>query len=110
MKQNSSDDVREITRDAFLSTNDSDSIRCLRRLDGVRWAIGSAILHWFHERPYPTWTPHGKWGFCLDPKLKWNSTDWQKYVKCFRNALDKYEVCKRTLDRACREFGKAKMP
>ena len=109
-ENNSPDNVQTFTGNAFLSTNDSHSIRCLEQnLYGVGETIASAILHWFHELPYPTWTPHGKWGFYLDPKLKWNSTDWQEYVKGFRDAVNEFEVCKRTLDRACRECGKANM-
>ena len=36
VETNSSDDVREMTHDAFLSTDDSDRIRCLKRnLNGI---------------------------------------------------------------------------
>ena len=107
---NNPDDVREITRYAFLSTDDSDSIRRLQRnLDGIGWAIGSAILHWFHECPYPTWTPHARWAVQLCQN-SWSSTRWQDFVNYCRDRADEYEVCMRPLDRAFRECGKANMP
>ena len=111
VETNSPDDVTEMTRDAFLSTNDSDRIRCLKRnLDGIGWAIGSAILHWFHECPHPTWTPHAKWAVKLNPNQHFSFTRWQDYVNYCRAIADEYEVCMRTLDRAFRECGKANMP
>ena len=108
---NSPDNVEKFTRNAFLSTNDSDSICWLEQnLYGVGWAIASSILHWFHEYPYPTWTPHAKWSVNLKPKLDWSSTHWQNYVNYCRDKAEKYEVSMRTLDRAFRECGKANMP
>ena len=110
VETNSPDDVREMTRDAFLSTDDSDRIRCLKRnLDGIGWAIGSAILHWFHEFRYPTWTPHARWAVQLCQN-SWSSTRWQDFVNYCRDRADEYEVCMRTLDRAFREYGKTNMP
>ena len=110
VEPNSPDDVEKWTKNAFLLTNDSDSIRCLEQnLKGVGWVTASAILHWFHERPYPTWTPHAKWAVKLDPKLDLSSTRWQDYVNYCRTKADQYEVDMRTLDRAFRECGKANM-
>lgn len=106
--ENRPDNVEEFTRDAFLLTNDNDSIRCLDRLDGVGWAIASTILHWFHEYPYPTWTPHAKWAVQIDENT-FNSTRWQNYVNYCRTKAEKYEVSMRTLDRAFRACGKANM-
>ena len=108
VERNSPDNVKRFTRNAFLLTNDSDSIRCLCRLHGVGWAIASAILHWFHECHYPTWTPHARWSVQIDED-SFNSTRWQNYVNYCRTKVDKYEVSMRTLDRAFRECGKANM-
>ena len=106
--KNRPDNVEEFTRNAFLLTNDNDSIRCLARLVGVGWAIASTILHWFHEYPYPTWTPHAKWAVQIDEDT-FNSTRWQNYVNYCRTKAEKYEVPMRTLDRAFRACGKANM-
>ena len=108
--ENRPDNVERFTKNAFLLTNDSDSIRCLEQnLKGVGWAIASTILHWFHEYPYPTWTPHAKWSVKLKPKQSFSSTCWQNYVNYCRTKADKYEVSMRTLDRAFRACGKANM-
>ena len=109
VKKNSPDNVEGFTRNAFLFTNDTDSIRCLEQnLKGVGWAIASVILHWFHECPYPTWTPHAKWAVEIDED-SFSFTRWQDYVNYCRTKADKYEVPMRTLDRAFRECGKANM-
>lgn len=65
VKENCPDHVREITHNAFRATID-DSMRCLRDLTGVDWAIGSAILHWFHECRYPIWDKNARWSVQLD--------------------------------------------
>ena len=111
VETNSPDDVREMTHDAFLSTDDSDHIRCLKRnLNGIGWTIGSAILHWFHECRYPTWTPHARWCVQLDESQYRNNFErWKAYTLFCRDIADEYEVCMRTLDRAFREYGKANM-
>ena len=99
VETNSPDDIEEITRNAFLATDDSNSIRCLRRLDGIGWAVGSAILHWFYEGRYPIWDRHARWSVQID-KDHCSFKRWKAYVKFCRAIADKYEVCMRTLDRA----------
>ena len=106
VKTNSPDDVEEITRKAFRETDDVKSIRCLRRLKGVGWAIGSAILHWFHNDRYPIWDIHAKWSLQLDKGLNGSNKRWKAYVKYCKNIADEYEVCMRTLDRALFRYGK----
>ena len=105
MKTNSPDDVKEFTRYAFLATDDSNSIRCLRCLDGIGWAIGSAILHWFHKDRYPIWDRHARWSVQLD-KDHCSFKRWKAYVEFCRAIADQYEVCMRTLDRALLQYGK----
>ena len=101
----SPDDVKEITRNAFLSTDDSDSIRCLRRLGGVNWAVASAILHWFHDDCYPIWDRHARWSVQID-KNSCSFKRWKAYVDFCRAIADKYEVDMRTLDRALLLYGR----
>ena len=109
VETNSPDDVKEITRNAFRSTDESDSIRCLEQnLHGVGWVIASAILHWFHECHYPTWTPHARWSVQIDED-SFSFTRWRDYVNYCRAKADQYEVSMRTFDRAFRECGKANM-
>lgn len=74
--KNHPNDVKKMTRNAFRATvNDSiyylDNQRPRRDfgLHGVRVPIGSAILHWFHEAPYPIWDRHAIWSVQLDKSL-----------------------------------------
>ena len=109
MKTNSPDDVKEITRKAFRETDYIKSIRYLRCLDGIGWAIGSAILHWFHEDRYPIWDRHARWAVRLNEcqhQYKNNYERWQAYVEFCRFTANQYEVCMRTLDRALLQYGK----
>ena len=109
VKTNSPDDVKEITRNAFLATNDRNSIRCLRSLTGVGWAVGSAILHWFHKDRYPIWDIYARWSVRLNEcqhQYKNNYERWQAYVEFCRAIADRYEVDMRTLDRALLRYGK----
>ena len=100
-----SDDVKKITRNAFLSTDDSDSIRYLRCLAGVDWAVASAILHWFHNDCYPIWDRHARWSVHLD-KDHGSFKHWKAYVEFCRTIAVKYKVDMRTLDRALMIYGK----
>ena len=109
VKKNSPNDVKRFTRAAFLSTDESDGIRCLRRLAGVGRAVASAILHWFHEDPYPIWDCHARWSVRLNEcqhQYKNNDERWRAYVEFCRTIADEYEVDMRTLDRALLEYGK----
>ena len=58
--------IKIITRSAFLSTDDIDSLHHLRELDGVGRAVASAILHWFHNDRYPIWDKHARWSVRLN--------------------------------------------
>ena len=111
VKTNSPDDVEEFTRNAFLATDDNNSIRCLRCLEGVGWAIGSAILHWFHEDRYPIWDIYARWSVQLDKsQYKNNFERWKAYTLFCRDVAEEYNVCMRTLDRALFKYGEAKRP
>ena len=118
VRKNHPNDVKEITRNAFLATVD-DSICYLynkrpRRdvgLHGVRIPVGSAILHWFHECRYPIWDIYAIWSVQLDKSQYRNDFErWKAYVEFCRDTADEYEVCMRTLDRALLKYGQAKRP
>ena len=113
VKTNSPDDVKRFTRDAFLSTEERHSIRCLMwrtgGLPGVGSAIGSAILHWFHDDCYPIWDINARWSVQID-KNYCSFTRWKAYTLFCRDIADEYEVCMRTLDRALFKYGQANRP
>lgn len=107
VKSNEPTDVRRFTRAAFRETD--DSLRYLRELDGVGSAVGSAILHWFHDDPYPIWDIYARWSVQID-KNNFSLTRWKAYTLFCRNEADRYEVCMRTLDRALLKYGQANKP
>ena len=115
--KNHPDNVKKMTRAAFSATVD-DSICYLcnqpRRdlgLRGVRIPMGSVILHWFHEDPYPIWDVYARWSVQLDKSRYKNDFErWKAYTLFCRDTAKEYEVCMRTLDRALFQYGTAKMP
>ena len=102
--------VIDITSIALSSdTSDRDRIKSLQRLRGVGPAVASAILHWFHEDPYPIWDKFARTALGFDPKqgyLKVN--DWKDYTSRFQCIMERRNVGKRTLDRALWVFGNPK--
>jgi hypothetical protein len=115
--ENHPNDVKKMTRAAFRATVD-DSIYYLynqpRRdvgLRGIGVPMASAILHWFHEAPYPIWDRYAIWSVQLDESQYKNWFErWKVYVLFCRDIAKKYKVCMRTLDRALLRYGSAKMP
>ena len=100
--------VIDITSIALSSdTSDRDRIESLKCLHGVGDAVASAILHWFHEDPYPIWDKFARRALGFNPDRTWlRSNDWQDYTSRFRGIMERRNVSKRTLDRALWVFGK----
>ena len=53
IEKNSNNYVEEITSFAFSTNNERSRIEALTLLDGISWPTASAILHLFHNAPYP---------------------------------------------------------
>ena len=108
IKENSSSCVEEITRLALSpDTAEPDRIKHLLNLDGVKSAVGSAILHWFHDDPYPIWDKHARYSVHLDKTRITRQPrrgEWEAYVCFFRYLVTKTGTDKRTLDRALWQF------
>ena len=108
--KNSPARVIDITRIALSSdTCDRDRIELLQCLHGVREAVASAILHWFHEDPYPIWDKFARTALGFDPSQTYfKGNDWKNYTSRFRGIMERRNVDKRTLDRALWVFGNPK--
>ena len=106
--QNSDARVIDITSIALSSDiSDRDRIKSLTCLCGVGDAVASAILHWFHEDPYPIWDKFARTALGFDPKQSYiKVNDWKDYTSRFRGIMERRNVGKRTLDRALWVFGK----
>ena len=108
IKKNREVRVIDITRIALSSdTCDRDRIESLKCLEGVGPAVASAILHWFHEDPYPIWGRFARRALDFDPdQYEPKSNDWKDYTSRFRGIMERRNVDKRILDRALWVFGK----
>ena len=94
--------VIDITRIALSSDNvpviGLSHLQCLR---GVGPAVASAILHWFHEDPYPIWDKFARTALGFNPVQNYCKVkDWKDYTSRFRGIMEHRNVDKRTLDRA----------
>ena len=99
--------IMEITRTALCSdTPACDRIKVLCRLRGINVPTASAILHWFHEDPYPIWDWRALETIELENKISYKR--WHTYVSFCRNVAAQNGVDMRTLDRALWQFSKSK--
>lgn len=110
VKQNSDNLVEEITRTAlYPDTPEFDRINDLCRLRGVSLATASAILHWFHQDPYPIWDQPALATIQFDKDQYKNDLErWGAYVSFCRDIAEQKGVNMRSLDRALWQFSKSK--
>lgn len=109
IKENSSSCVEEITRLALSpDTAEPNRIKHLLNLHGVKWAVGSAILHWFHDDHYPIWDRHARYSVHIDKnRYTPKRGEWEAYVCFFGDLLTKTGTDKRTLDRALWKYSES---
>ena len=99
IRQNSNEDIKIITSQAFKTEDKDESLSILKGLDGVGDTIGSAILHLFHKDEYPIYS---KYALESVDERKAKGV-WRPYVKYCRDLAARNKVKMRTLDRAlCR--------
>ena len=107
VKKNSDNFVEEITRAALcLDTPEPDRINGLRCLRGVGLATASAILHWFHQDPYPIWDRRALETIQFENTP--NFRNWETYVSFCRDVAEQKGVDIRTLDRALWQYSDSK--
>ena len=109
IKKNSNIAVEEITNFALTAKSEAGRIKCLLYLDGVDLAVGSAILHWFHEEEnYPIWDFRALETVQFDKTQYKNWYEqWNAYVDfCRQTAIENDIEDMRTLDRALWQYSK----
>ena len=107
VKKNSDDFIKAITLAALHpDTPEHDRINGLRCLRGVELATASAILHWFHQDPYPIWDRRALETIQFENTP--NFRNWETYVSFCRDVAEQKGVDIRTLDRALWQFSKSK--
>lgn len=105
--KNSESDVREITGYALKSKSERVRWGVLSCLDGVRLPTASAVLHFFHEEPYPIIDKRALWSIGLEKKSSYPFAFWQDYVSFCREIVKRNNIDNmRTLDRALWQFSR----
>ena len=104
--ENSENDIIEITSYAITTTSERVRHGILRLLSGVELPIASAVLHFFHEEPYPIIDFRAMWSINVE-KYNYSLPFWLDYVSfcrelAKRNGIDDM----RTLDRALWQYSR----
>lgn len=104
--KNSSSYVKELTRFAFAAKEERLRIEVLTLLDGVRWPVASAILHFVFPDKYPLLDFRALWSLGIDPPPPYNYLFWKAYTDFCRTMSKANNVGLRTLDRALWQYSK----
>ena len=95
--------IKKMTRTALdPKTSERDRIKLLQCLQGVGWAVASAILHWFHQDCYPIWDVRAL--KTVNSPTNPSQKRWEAYVCFCRCKAEKNNVSMRTLDRALWQY------
>ncbi len=109
--ENSEGYVREITGYALKSQDERVRWDILTQLKGIGFPTASAVLHLFHEAPYPIIDVRTIWSLSVDNynySFNYSFTFWQEYVAFCRALAERNNVDMRTLDRALWMYSKKK--
>ncbi len=99
--------VEEMTKLALAAETEKDRIDYLCCLDGVRLAVASAILHWFHNEDYPIHSKPALKTVGIEKKhCTHRFDDWMRYVSFCRRTAKENGIDMRTLDRALWQYSK----
>lgn len=119
--ENSDNFIKEVTAQAFTSTDDWEKLISLTRLEGIREPTASAILHLYDEDEspydeggYPILDIHALWSVGLPWKQRNSYPFWLEYIEFCRNIANRNNVSMRELDRALwkysADYGKKGLP
>ena len=106
--KNSESDVKEITRYALTTTSERIRWGVLSCLDGVRLPTASAVLHFFHQEPYPIIDVRALWSIGVEKTSNYPFLFWQEYVSFCRALAKRNDIIDdmRTLDRALWQYSR----
>lgn len=105
--ENSDNFIKEVTAQAFTSTDDTDDwekLISLTRLEGIGEPTASAILHLFDQCRYPILDIHALWSVGLAWEKRTSYPFWLEYIEFCRNIAGRNSVSMRHLDRALWRF------
>ena len=103
--------VIEVTRAAYLASNDLDKLRILTSLRGVGVPVGATILHYLQPNDFPIFDFHarktlqqaGLWSRSRDDA---STQAWLDYVGIMRGLSSHLDVSLRKLDKALFAYDK----
>ena len=104
--ENADNFIREITTQAFTSTDDWTKLIVLTQLQGIGQPIASAILHLYDKAPYPILDIHALWsvGLAWRRRSLYPRSLWLEYIELCRDLASRNNVSMRHLDRALWKF------
>ena len=104
--ENSDNFIREITTQAFTSTDAWAKLILLTQLQGIGQPIASAILHLYDKEPYPILDIHALWsvGLVWRKRNLYSRSLWLEYIELCRDLASRNNVSMRHLDRALWKF------
>ncbi len=105
VEKNAEEYVQTITSFALQTPNERARIEVLKVLNGVKWAIASAILHHFHTESYPILDVRALSSVNANPS-NYTFDFWWSYVEFCRGIADRAGCTMRTLDRALWQYSK----
>ena len=96
--KNTEEEVREISAFAFSARTKRARYGALLALSGVREPMASVILHFAYCDRYPVLDVRAM--KAVDGKQYWTFERWQKYTEICQEAVRRFRVSMRDLDRA----------
>ena len=98
--ENADDFIKEITEEAFISSDDWTKLLTLTQLQGIGQPTASAILHLYDEGKYPILDIHALWSVGMEWTARSSYPFWLDYIELCRNTANRNNVSMRELDRA----------
>ena len=92
--------IKEITEQAFTSTDDWEKLCALTELRGIGEPTTAAILHLYDKGQYPILDIHALWSVGLEKRQRHAYPFWPEYIAFCREIADRNRIDMRTLDRA----------
>ena len=92
--------IKEVTKQAFTSTDDWGKLCALTELRGIGQPTASAILHLYDKGQYPILDIHALWSVGLEKKQRHAYPFWPEYIAFCRDIANRNRMDMRTLDRA----------
>lgn len=107
LDENSDDQIRKITREAFGVSDDWDKLDILMELHGISYARASVILHLYDKGRYPIIDRYAVWTVDRNEIVKnsYSKDFWCEYVRFCRDIESSNGFGMRTIDRALWDFG-----